>query len=80
MKRLYIIWAFLLLTLAGNAQDRKELVILHTNDTHSTIDPVKATEYRQRKNKSDDEACSMCGDYCAVKIVGQYLEEHMRKK
>ena len=44
------------------------------------IDPIKATEYRQRKNKSDDEACSMCGDYCAVKIVGQYLEEHMRKK
>ena len=43
------------------------------------IDPVKAKEYRRRKNKSDDEACSMCGDYCAVKIVGQYLEEHMRK-
>ena len=43
------------------------------------IDPVKAKEYRCRKNKSDDEACSMCGDYCAVKIVGQYLEEHMRK-
>ena len=44
------------------------------------LDPVKATEYRNRKNKSDDEACSMCGDYCAVKIVGKYLEEHMRKK
>ena len=44
------------------------------------LDPVKATEYRTRKNKSDDEACSMCGDYCAVKIVGKYLEEHMRKK
>lgn len=43
------------------------------------LDPVKATEYRNRKNKSDDEACSMCGDYCAVKIVGQYLEEHKRK-
>ena len=43
------------------------------------IDSVKAKEYRCRKNKSDDEACSMCGDYCAVKIVGQYLEEHMRK-
>lgn len=43
------------------------------------LDPVKATEYRQKKNKSDDEACSMCGDYCAVKIVGQYLEEHKRK-
>lgn len=44
------------------------------------LDPVKATEYRNKKNKSDDEACSMCGDYCAVKIVGQYLEEHKRKK
>lgn len=43
------------------------------------LDPVKATEYRNKKNKSDDEACSMCGDYCAVKIVGQYLEEHKRK-
>lgn len=44
------------------------------------LDPVKATEYRNKKNKSDEEACSMCGDYCAVKIVGQYLEEHKRKK
>lgn len=43
------------------------------------LDPVKATEYRNKKNKSDDEACSMCGDYCAVKIVGQYLEKHKRK-
>lgn len=43
------------------------------------LDPVKAAEYRSKKNKSDDEACSMCGDYCAVKIVGQYLEEHKRK-
>lgn len=44
------------------------------------IDPVKAFEYRSKKNKPEDEACSMCGDYCAVKIVGQYLEEHKRKK
>ena len=44
------------------------------------LDPVRAVEYRNKKNKSDDEACSMCGDYCAVKIVGQYLDEHKRKK
>lgn len=44
------------------------------------IDPVRATAYRRSKNKSDDEACSMCGDYCAVKIVGQYLEEHRGKR
>lgn len=43
------------------------------------IDPVKATDYRHRRNKADDEACSMCGNYCAVKIVGRYLDEHKRK-
>ncbi len=43
------------------------------------IDPEKAASYRKLKNKEDEEACSMCGDYCAVKIVGQYLEEHKKK-
>lgn len=37
------------------------------------LDPVKAKKFRSAKNKSDDEACSMCGDYCAVKIVNEYL-------
>ena len=59
------------------AQARKELD--WEKQLRLAIDPVKAAEYRSRKNKSDDEACSMCGDYCAVKIVGQYLEEHKRK-
>ncbi|MBQ8417783.1 MAG: phosphomethylpyrimidine synthase ThiC [Phascolarctobacterium sp.] len=40
------------------------------------IDPVKAREYRQKKNQAGDEACSMCGYYCAVKIVSKYLEAH----
>lgn len=43
------------------------------------LDPVKAQAYRTKKNKSEDEACSMCGDYCAMKLVGQYLEEHKSK-
>lgn len=43
------------------------------------LDPVKAQAYRDKKNKEGDEACSMCGDYCAVKIVGQYLDEHKNK-
>jgi phosphomethylpyrimidine synthase len=43
------------------------------------IDPVKAQRFRDAKNKSDDEACSMCGDYCAVKIVGEYLEAAKKK-
>lgn len=59
------------------AKARKELD--WSEQLRLALDPVKATEYRNKKNKSDDEACSMCGDYCAVKIVGQYLEEHKRK-
>lgn len=43
------------------------------------IDPVKAKEYRLKKNKTGEEACSMCGEYCAVKIVGKYLEEHKKR-
>ena len=36
-----------------------------------SIDPIKARSYRLKKNKEQDEACSMCGDYCAVQIVGK---------
>jgi phosphomethylpyrimidine synthase len=25
------------------------------------------------KHTSGGEACSMCGDYCAMKVVGEYL-------
>ena len=44
------------------------------------LDPVKATRYRKTKNQEGEEACSMCGEYCAVKIVGQYLDEQKQKK
>ena len=44
------------------------------------IDPVRAEDFRKRKNQSADEACSMCGEYCAVKICGKYIDEHKRKK
>jgi phosphomethylpyrimidine synthase len=44
------------------------------------IDPVHAKEVRAAKNKSTDEYCSMCGDYCAVKIAGQYLDEAKKKR
>jgi len=37
------------------------------------IDPVKAARYRSERNPGGAEACSMCGDYCAMKIVSQYL-------
>jgi len=36
------------------------------------IDPALAKKYRSR-NKRKQEACSMCGDLCAIKEVRQYL-------
>ncbi len=36
------------------------------------IDPVKFAEIRKRR-KSKTTACSMCGDFCAMKIVSQFL-------
>lgn len=43
------------------------------------INPEKARDFRCRKNMADDEACSMCGNYCAVKIVNEYLNEKKKK-
>ena len=39
------------------------------------IDPEKAKKYRKARNADNTEACSMCGDYCTMKIVGEYLEK-----
>ena len=36
------------------------------------IDPIKFAEIRKRR-KSKTTACSMCGDFCAMKIVSQFL-------
>lgn len=38
------------------------------------IDPELARKKRGARNKADETACSMCGDYCAVKIVGKYFD------
>ena len=37
------------------------------------IDPELARSKRDSRNKSDEKACSMCGEYCAVKIVNKYF-------
>ncbi|MFP4000882.1 MAG: phosphomethylpyrimidine synthase ThiC [Thermoplasmata archaeon] len=38
------------------------------------IDPEKAKRYRKEKNPSEEDACSMCGDVCALKMVDKYLK------
>ena len=36
------------------------------------IDPVKFAAIRKRR-KTSTKACSMCGDFCAMRIVGEFL-------
>lgn len=38
------------------------------------IDPELARKKRGARNKSGETACSMCGEYCAVKIVSKYFD------
>jgi len=37
------------------------------------IDPEKAARIRKDKNEDDQECCTMCGKYCAYKLVSEYL-------
>lgn len=37
------------------------------------IDPEKARRYRGDLNPKDTKACTMCGEFCAMRIVGQHL-------
>ena len=39
------------------------------------IDPELAKKMRSARNEADEEACSMCGEYCAVKIISQYFDK-----
>ncbi|MDT8900021.1 phosphomethylpyrimidine synthase ThiC [Anaeroselena agilis] len=43
------------------------------------IDPVKAGRRRSERNPGGAEACSMCGNYCAMKIVSEYLGKPIEK-
>jgi phosphomethylpyrimidine synthase len=38
------------------------------------VDSKKAKEYRKKRKPHYGETCSMCGKYCAMKIVKEYLE------
>ncbi|AOQ24128.1 5-hydroxybenzimidazole synthase BzaA [Moorella thermoacetica] len=37
------------------------------------LDPEKARQYRRARNDEGAVACSMCGDFCAMRLVGEYL-------
>lgn len=37
------------------------------------IDPAKASGYREKRPPKEDDVCTMCGKYCAIKTVREYL-------
>ena len=38
-----------------------------------SIDPSKAKAYRASSEPSLDEVCTMCGEFCAIRIVRDYF-------
>jgi phosphomethylpyrimidine synthase len=42
--------------------------------TRTAIDPEKITAFRKERSLQND-VCSMCGEYCAMKIVTEYLKK-----
>jgi phosphomethylpyrimidine synthase len=39
-----------------------------------SIDPVKAKAYRSSSKPTSTDVCTMCGDFCAIKIVKDYFD------
>jgi phosphomethylpyrimidine synthase len=37
------------------------------------IDPERARELRKQRSEESSSGCAMCGKYCAMKVVSQYL-------
>jgi phosphomethylpyrimidine synthase len=40
-----------------------------------SIDPIKFKKFRTERATTADEVCSMCGKYCAMKVVDEYLHK-----
>ncbi len=38
------------------------------------MNPDRAKEIRAKRMPADTEGCTMCGDYCAIKIVNRYFK------
>lgn len=37
------------------------------------LDPIRARKLRQERSDDSSEGCAMCGKYCAMKVVSEYL-------
>ncbi|MCD6213433.1 MAG: phosphomethylpyrimidine synthase ThiC, partial [Candidatus Desulfofervidus sp.] len=46
----------------------------------SSIDPEKARYYRETSTPKISDVCTMCGKYCAIKLVKEYLAHKTPKR
>lgn len=44
------------------------------------IDPVRARARREESKPADEEVCTMCGEFCAIKKVDEYLHPKKENK
>ncbi|HIJ36763.1 MAG TPA: phosphomethylpyrimidine synthase, partial [Deltaproteobacteria bacterium] len=62
---------------AAIEKDRQMAIARNNLDWDSmlklAIDPKKAGEYREKNPPSEDDVCTMCGKYCAIKQVREYF-------
>jgi phosphomethylpyrimidine synthase len=42
-----------------------------TRQFQLAMNPARAKAIRDERSPEDTEACTMCGDYCAIKIVNK---------
>lgn len=40
-----------------------------------SINPDRARQIRSERAPADNEACTMCGDYCALKIANKVIKK-----
>ncbi len=43
------------------------------------IDPEKAKRFREDKNSPEEETCTMCGEFCAMKFISEFLGKDIKK-
>ncbi|MBM7624391.1 phosphomethylpyrimidine synthase ThiC [Sporohalobacter salinus] len=53
------------------AQARKELD--WKEEIELALNPKHAEEIRSKRNPAGSDGCAMCGEYCAIKVVNEYL-------
>ena len=60
-------------------RDRKMAVARENLDWDTqikqAIDSEKATRYREQNPPSEEDVCTMCGKYCAIKQVREYFKD-----